>query len=203
MEIRKTALEPGEFYHIFNRGVNKSQIFFEEKNYHVFLEKYSQYVFPWVKTYAYCLLGNHYHLLIQVREEAEISLPKNTHRSHEWHVSNAFSSFLQSYTRAMNKVYDRSGSLFESPFKRIKVTNDSYYSRLVSYIHQNPQNHGIVEDFKDYPHSSYWSHLSTSKNSKLERRDVLAWFGGENAYRDFHANEGSKIKKELTLEDFG
>lgn len=202
MEIRKTALEPGKFYHIFNRGINKSQIFFEEKNYHFFLEKYAQYVFPWVKTYAYCLLGNHYHLLIQVREENEITLPKDTDKSYDWFVSNAFSSFLKSYTRSMNKVYSRSGSLFESPFKRIEVTNDSYYSRLVSYIHQNPQKHGIIDDFKDYQHSSYHSHLSTSKNSKLERTDVLAWFGGENAYRDFHADEDARIEKELTLEDF-
>jgi REP element-mobilizing transposase RayT len=201
MEIRKTALEPGKFYHIFNRGINKSQVFFEEKNYPFFLEKYAQYVFPWVKTYAYCLLGNHYHLLVQVREETEMTIPGKSNRRAEWHVSNAFSSFLQSYTRAINKVYDRSGALFETPFKRIEVTNDSYYSRLVSYIHQNPQKHGIVEDFKDYPHSSYWSHLTSSKNSKLERTDVLDWFGGENAYQDFHVYDFSIIEKELSLED--
>ncbi|WP_109832682.1 hypothetical protein [Reichenbachiella versicolor] len=201
MEIRKTPLEPGKFYHIFNRGINKSPVFFEDKNYYFFLEKYAQYVFPWVKTYAYCLLDNHYHLLIQVREEYELSIPKNTKKGYEWYVSNAFSSFLQSYTRAINKVYDRSGSLFETPFKRIAIMNDSYYSRLVSYIHQNPQLHGITQDFKDYPHSSYWSHLSASKNSKLERTDVLDWFGGEKTYRKFHEIEIEKIEKEITLED--
>ncbi|WP_258098725.1 hypothetical protein [Marinoscillum pacificum] len=201
MEIRKIPLEPGKFYHIYNRGINKSQVFFEDKNYHFFLEKYAGYVYPWVKTYAYCLLGNHYHFLIQVREEHELSISENSDKSCSWHVSNAFSSFLQSYTRAMNKVYGRSGSLFESPFKRITVTDESYFSRLVSYIHQNPQKHGIVEDFKDNPYSSYWSHLFTSKKSILERDYVLDWFGGDQSYRKFHKTDLSNFELDLMLED--
>ena len=201
MEIRKTPLEPGKFYHIYNRGINRSQVFFEYKYYHYFLEKYAVYVYPWVKTYAYCLLGNHYHFLIQVREEHELSISENSDKSYAWHVSNAFSSFLQSYTRAMNKVYGRSGSLFESPFKRITISDDSYFSRLISYIHQNPQKHGIVKDFKDYPYSSYWSHLSSSKKSKLERDYVLDWFGGDQSYQDFHKTELNNIEHDLMIED--
>ena len=200
MEIRKTPLESGKFYHIFNRGINKSQVFFEEGNYHYFLEKYAQYVFPWVKTYAYCLLSNHYHLLVKVRDESELNITSNMDKSYTWHVSNAFSSFLQSYTRSMNKVYGRSGALFETPFKRIEVQNEAYFSKLVSYIHQNPQKHGIIADFKDYPHSSYWSHLSTTKQSKLERTDVLDWFGGDKQYQYFHNDGPAEIEKKLMIE---
>jgi len=201
MEIRKIALVPRQYYHIFNRGINGSAVFFEDKNYRFFLEKYTQYVFPWVKTFAFCLLGNHYHLLIQVRSEEVIdqTITKNKEKNQSWHISNAFSSFLQSYTRAMNKTYERTGALFETPFKRIEVTDSSYFSTLISYIHQNPQKHGIIEDFRDYPFSSYWSHLSLSKKSNLEREQVLEWFGGSKPFEAIHQSD-TELKVELTLE---
>ena len=167
MDIRKTPLEPDTHYHIYNRGINGSPVFFESKNYDFFLKQYAKYIDPFVGTYAYCLLGNHFHLLIRVRPEEEL-IPLIKDKPCYWHVSNGFSSFLQSYTRAMNKVYDRTGALFETPYKRIAVTNDAYFSQLVAYIHFNPIKHGFVKDIDEYPYSSYNTHLSNSK-TKLKR----------------------------------
>lgn len=59
----------------------------------------------------------------------------------------------------MNKMYDRTGALFETPFKRIEVNNDSYFSALIAYIHRNPETHGIIDDFREYPFSSYHAML--------------------------------------------
>lgn len=196
MDIRNSKLHPGQYFHIFNRGINGMPVFFEKKNYHFFLKQYSKYVHPFVKTFAYCLLENHYHLLIQVREEEELKLAikKNIDEPFHWHVSNGFSSFLQSYTRAMNKVYDRTGAIFETPFKRIEVTEDSYFSTLIRYIHHNPQKHRIIKDFRDYPYSSYHAHLYESA-TKLNREEVLEWFKGRKHYETFHQDQ-----KQTTLD---
>ncbi|MEM9832758.1 MAG: hypothetical protein AAF944_19155 [Bacteroidota bacterium] len=183
MNVRKTPLNPGCCYHIYNRGVNSQNIFFEPKNYHYFLERYAVYVHPFVNTLAYCLLGNHFHLLVRVKDEEELRkvITKNHERPLSWHVSNAFGSFFQSYTRGMNKVYGRTGPLLEESFKRKEVDNDTYLTRLIYYIHQNPQRHGMAEDFKDYPYSSYQAHLGQAP-TKLDRATVISWFGNTNNY---------------------
>ena len=100
----------------------------------------------------------------------------------------------------MNRMYERTGSLFESPFKRIAVSNEAYFSRLVSYIHHNPQKHGLVSDFRDYQYSSYHSHLSLS-NSRLNRNEVISWFGSIEEYQLFHTIEDTEpLNQEWFLE---
>ena len=158
METRKTQLHPDTYYHIYNRGINGENVFLEEKNYHYFLQKYAQYVSPFFDTYAYCLLRNHFHLLVKAKSENDIRLYLNTkhvEKSISWILSNAFSSFFKSYAQAINKQYQRTGGLFEEPFHRIEVGNDAYFSALIYYIHTNPQKHGFVADFRGYEHSSY------------------------------------------------
>ena len=74
METRKTPLLPGTFYHIYNRGINGQNIFFEDRNYAFFLKKMAQYLCPVLEVYAYTLLKNHFHLLIKTKNEKEIAL---------------------------------------------------------------------------------------------------------------------------------
>lgn len=188
METRKTQLYPETYYHIYNRGINGENVFLEEKNYHYFLQKYAQYVSPFFYTYAYCLLRNHFHLLVQAKAENDIRLylkTKHIEKSTSWILSNAFSSLFKSYAQAINKQYQRTGGLFEEPFHRIQVGNDTYFSALIYYIYTNPQKHGFVVDFRDYEYSSYHSHLLT-KPTKLRREKVLEWFGNAENYLKFH-----------------
>jgi putative transposase len=100
-------------------------------------------------------------------------------------ISKKFSDFFNSYTKSINTSLKRTGGLFETPFKRIHIDNDAYFSRVLWYIHFNPQKHGFVENFKDYPYSSYHSHL-TDKPTKLAREEVIKWFGNDERYSDFH-----------------
>ncbi len=197
-------LQPDSFYHIYNRGINGENIFKEDKNYTYFLTKYAHYLSPYVSTYAYCLLKNHFHLLIRTKSVEEIKLITNdnlgintskngvvkseTYKDVSWVLSNAFASFFKSYAQSFNKVYHRTGRLFEEPFRRILVDSDSYFSEIIYYIHHNPQIHGFVNDFRDYPHSSYHSHLLTAA-TKLERAAVIAWFGNKVEYENFHNAE--------------
>jgi REP element-mobilizing transposase RayT len=202
MDIRTSKLHPSQFYHIFNRGINGCEVFFEEKNYAFFLQRYAKYVSPFADTYAYCLLNNHFHLLIQVKSEEELlsAISARTDQPLYWFVSNAFSSFIQSYTRAMNKVYSRTGPLFENPFKRIEVCDDHYFTALIAYIHRNPMKHGLTEDFKKYVHSSYRTQLSNAP-TKLKRQEVLNWFGGKNEYIAFHEiDKGQPLNSAWMLE---
>ncbi len=193
----KTNIEPLQtecFYHIYNRGINGETIFKQEQNYAYFLQKYAQFVSPFVSTYAYCMLKNHFHLLIRTHSEEEIKLvlqqtgkkPKKDDIS--WILSNAFASFFKSYSQAINKGYKRTGRLFEEPFRRIHVDNDAYFTTMIHYIHCNPQKHGFVTDFREYEHSSYHSHLLQNK-TKLERDEVIGWFGNKEEYQKFHQNE--------------
>jgi REP element-mobilizing transposase RayT len=189
METRKTQLQPNNYYHIYNRGINGQNIFLEAKNYEYFLKKYSQYIFPFFDTFAYCLLKNHFHVLVQAKSENDIRLylkDQHKEKSNSWILSNAFSSLFKSYAQAINKQYERTGGLFEEPFQRIEVASDAYFSHLIYYIHSNPQKHNFVSDFKDYEHSSYHSHL-LAKATKLKRENVLAWFGGAENYLNFHS----------------
>jgi len=195
MEIREARLYPNTVFHIFNRGINKQPVFFEEKNYYYFLEQYGRFVHPFVETFAYCLLGNHFHLLVRVRGEQTLErvITKNKEKEYYWHVSKAFGSLFQGYTRAVNKMYYRTGALFETPFKRISIDDEAYFSQLVAYIHQNPAKHGLMKDYRTYPFSSYNAHLTEDKETKLNRKEVLDWFGGSKGYIDFHEDLGKDL----------
>jgi len=191
-------LEPGCFYHIFNRGINGETLFKQERNYTFFLNKYALYLPPVVDTFAYCLLNNHFHLLLRVKDQASLNTYYNNQlnktttnkiveglHSTDFIVSKQFARLFSSYSQSINKSNNRTGSLIETPFKRTFVANDVYLTRLIWYIHFNPQKHGFVSHFRDYPHSSYQSHLQ-SKPTKLSRDEVLEWFGNLEEYKKFH-----------------
>jgi putative transposase len=171
-------LQMGVYYHIFNRGTNGESIFREEPNYYFFMQRYAKYIEPVAYTYAYCLLRNHFHFLVRIKTEEEQA--RGT-----LDPSQQFSNLFNSYAKAFNKTFNRTGSLFEHPFGRIEVDSDAYFLQLIAYIHQNPQKHDFVEDFRDWPFSSYHALLST-RRTRLQRDDVLDWFGGLEGFLAYH-----------------
>jgi putative transposase len=100
-------------------------------------------------------------------------------------INQQFAVLFNGYAQAINKAYNRTGGLFEQSFRRIMVDTDAYFTELIYYIHHNPEKHGFVTDFRDYPHSSYHSHLSMA-STKLKRDEVINWFGNKNEFRKFH-----------------
>jgi putative transposase len=182
-------LEHGKTYHIYNRGNNRENIFVEERNYPYFLKLYARHILPIADTFAYCLMRNHFHLLVRIKTEEETRRVLKTLR-----VSQIFSNFFNAYAKAINTAYGRTGSLFEHPFGRIEVTSEAYYSRLVIHIHQNPQKHGFVCNFADWPYSSYQMLLS-AQPTHLKRDDVLQWFGGTDNLAAAHQQE--IVKRQL------
>jgi len=192
-----SALQYGTYYHIYNRGVNRESIFREERNYPYFLRLYARYIEPVAETYAYCLLSNHFHLLVRIRDEETLKASGRLPNP-----SRQFSNLFNAYAKAINKAYERSGSLFQHPFGRVEVTSDAYFVCLVAYIHHNPQKHRFVDDFREWPYSSYQAHLS-QQATRLKRDEVLEWFQGREHFAAFHQTDvDTRAIAPLIAEDF-
>ncbi len=164
--MKQDFIEAGAIYHIYNRGNNKENIFFEEKNYGYFLQLFSKYILPIADVYSYCLLKNHFHFLLRIKDYEELEKNKKTNPSQQ------FSNLFNSYTKSVNKMYERSGSLFQEHLKRKRVDNEKYLIQLISYIHLNPIKHKLTSDFKNYRFSSYRAYTS-SKETKIDREFVF------------------------------
>ena len=185
-------LQPGRYYHIYNRGNNREDLFRTSQNYRYFLELYARYVNPIADTFVYCLMRNHFHLLMRIKTEAEwretyakISNVAGDLVTHPFNPSRSFSHLFNAYAQSINKMFKRTGSLFQERFRRIEVTTGTYFTNLVFYIHFNPQKHGFVDDFREWPWSSYGALLSNAK-TQLQRRDVMTWFNGVQRLQEFH-----------------
>lgn len=182
MDIRIQNLESDCFYHIYNRGVNGEIIFQQNDNYIFFMKQFLKYLNDVCDLYAYCLMPNHFHFVIKVKSQEELlkflNLKNKKLKSVGLHsiqsiVSKQFSKFISSYTQAYNKVYQRHGPLFESPFKRKKLSSEQYLKNVIIYVHQNPLD--IKMDFKSYRFSSYLTVLSSLKTN-LKRNEVIEYF---------------------------
>jgi len=202
MKTNTKILRASTVYHIYNRGINSDTIFSEEKNYAYFLSLYSKYIPQIADTYAYCLLGNHFHFLIKTKSEHEIISAFQTTKERKkflkydeatYHISNQFSKLFNSYVQAYNKMYKRTGALLENPFRRIEVDNNRYFTALVYYIHSNPAKHGICNDFTQYQHSSYSAYI-IEKKTQLKKDEVFDWFDNKDEFVKFHSKYHSTSK---------
>ncbi len=203
MTEQKTVLTPGKYYHIYNRGINSCDIFHDNENYEYFLGLYHKHVSPVANTLAWVLMKNHFHFLVQILpEECWGVLPnplnpegfknlqgvggENLHGVEvDKRINQQFSNLFNAYTKAFNKRYHRTGSLFEHTFRRKEIDNLNYLKNVIIYIHQNPVKHGFCEHPSDYPWSSYLSCV-TLKPTKLQRETVIGWFGNTNEFKRLH-----------------
>ncbi|OQY89656.1 MAG: hypothetical protein B6D38_06135 [Anaerolineae bacterium UTCFX1] len=198
------------YYHIYNRGVNGENIFIEERNYDLFLNLFERHVTPVCDLFSYCMLRNHFHVSVRTKSEEEIIEYQKTLRVSSAngrrvrhgslanrdegqtrkplgsrYVSDQFSNFFNAYAKTINKAYGRTGSLFQHPFGRVPITSDRQFWNVIAYIHQNPQKHGFVKDFRDWKYSSYGIILS-EKRTIINRSEVLKWFGTRDDYLSLH-----------------
>lgn len=196
----RIPIEPGKFYHIWNRGNNREDLFYTSANYKYFLRMYAEYLDPVAETYAYCLLPNHFHLLIRTKPFAIPVSPAGETGKKSNPVSLAFQRFFTAYSQAINLQENRTGSLFQKPFKRLEVESVQQLANLVHYIHTNPQKHQIIDDFKQYPWSSY-NRITSIWTSKLSIDDVSQWFRDKDNYVEYHNRPIDQEKlKDLIIE---
>ncbi|MBL7813526.1 MAG: transposase [Saprospiraceae bacterium] len=187
MKTNTNFMQPEYYYHIYNRGINGETLFKQERNFDYFLQQYAKYIEPIATTYAYVLMGNHFHFLIRIKEEKTIrqNLSAQDDKRTEWIVSNQFAKLFNSYAQAINKQEKRTGALFEEAFRRKPVGTEGYAAQVVYYIHHNPQKHKFVTDFKTYPHSSYPAFVRQGQ-TRIPREEVFDWFGGRAFFLAYH-----------------
>ncbi len=198
-------LLPNSSYHIFSRAIGNEVLFREEKNYQFFLQKYHQHTSPIADTFAWCLLPNHFHFLINIRSEESIKEQFGLIKSGKEFNFNIisdflmerFSNWLNSYAKAFNKVYHRKGSLFIDYMRRVEVTSNSQLLSTVFYIHKNPVHHGLVKNIEEWQWSSYNEYAIP--NSLENTSEVLNLFDGVEGFLQYHRQPIS-LKEAIIIE---
>ena len=190
-------LEFGKTFHIYNRGINSETIFQFPEDYYKFLWLYEKYIDPVAETYAWCLMGNHFHVLLKIKDQEQICLSfskKNISRPkiNEQFQSRQFSHMFNSYSQFFNIKTKRTGGLFQTPFKRKPVESEDYFTSVVYYIHNNPVKHGFCTRIQDYPWSSYSSIISFTPTN-IQRDKIIGRFDGKANFIAFHNGQAEPI----------
>jgi len=172
MPPRKIQFVQGVYYHIYNRGANRQSIFRSDENYKFCLRLMQQYRQELnITVIAYCLMPNHYHWL--VRQDGEKSaglLPTRV---------------FNSYSKAFNNAYNRSGTLFEDRFDAILVETDEYLRHLCRYIHVNPVKDGFAVAPELWPYSNYLEWVGIRNGQLVDQAFVQAHFSDAQRYQAF------------------
>ena len=163
---------PGSYYHIYNRGVNKSTLFREEENYMFVLRKARTYCDDFRLTLiAYCLMPNHYHFLArQDGKQPAGLLPQR---------------IFNSYTKAYNRRYDHSGTLFERRYQAKLIESEAHLLHLCRYIHANPVKDRITIEVEDWPYSNYLEWIRRRDGNLVDSAFVEEHFRSGEDYKDF------------------
>lgn len=190
-------LEPEYYYHIFNHANGNENLFCCEENYNYFMKKYDLFISPVAETFSYCLMPNHFHLLVRIKEESQLnrSLPKfNTLVKLEQNkfISKQFANFFSSYTQSFNKKHNRKGSLFIKNFQRKKIISELYFKQAIAYIHLNPVSHEFVENPEDWKYSSYNAFFST-KVTSIRKNEVINLFNDLQNFQNYHNTKTAEI----------
>lgn len=209
--FRKDPIVTDHIYHIFNRGVNKADIFFRDEDYSRFLKVAIHYktssvkfsdILPdtvsgeagsgeagvgesaRVKILAYCLMPNHFHLLIKQLADNGIS-------SYMRHLANSYSHYV-------NIKYERVRPLFQGRYKNVLIETDEQLVHLSRYIHLNPLVSNLVTQLKNFKWSSYLDYIHDLKTDFCDTDLVLAYFKSRQDYERFvldQADYGEELEK--------
>jgi REP element-mobilizing transposase RayT len=205
-------LQPDTSYHIFNHANGFENVFREAENYRYFLEKYRLYISPIAETYAYCLMPNHFHLVVRIRKRNvieklilnsnsnstfskvqnfgkgdgnEVEINNNSNATIEKYLSKQFANFFSCYTQSFNKSYKRMGSLFVKNFKREPIEERQHFLNAVIYTHRNPIHHRFRDRFEEWEHSSFFE-IIHHRSDIVEVDKLLKTFGGKENFMGLH-----------------
>jgi REP element-mobilizing transposase RayT len=164
---RKPRIEIAGYYHIVNRGVEQRVIFQNAEDY----EKFEELMCYYAKSHGitihnYCLMSNHYHLLIEITRE---------------NLSKFMRQLSMNYAIYFNKKYKRTGHLWQGRFKSWYVTDEAYLYTLIRYIEQNPLKANIVKEPEEYPYSSYHHFLQKEIPECLQNAWIIQHYGNDYA----------------------
>ena len=213
-------LQPNCSYHIFNHANGFENIFTVDDNYRFYLDKYQQYILPIAETYAFCLLPNHFHLVVRIRRREVLEEVfrnfKSTNFSKvpnfgkvensgkveitdniiEQFISKQFANLFSCYTQSFNKVNKRRGSLFLKNFRREPIENKAYFLNAVIYTHRNPVHHAFCDRYTDWSYTSFCE-IKERNSQMIEVEKLLRMFGGRDSFIDLHEQSANKFRESL------
>jgi REP element-mobilizing transposase RayT len=185
-----SKFDPNNFYHIYNRSIGKDLLFNNHLDYHYFISKMKRYILPYAKIYSYCLIPNHFHLLIRIKDAKD--LPTGPHTIT---LDQAFKNFFNSYTRSYNISHKRIGRLFQQGYKCKLIDSENYLLWIIFYIHRNPIHHKLTQDCSTWEYSSY-NDILHEKNYKISQH-IFELYGSKNAFIEFT----EELAKEYIVDD--
>lgn len=171
---RYVQISQNEYYHIYNRGANQESIFKSDRNNIFLLNRMKEYSKKYsITVIAYCLMPNHYHFLL--RQDSELP------------ISDFMQAVFNSYSKAFNSMYHRSGTWFEGPFRRKHIPNQEYLIHLCRYIDRNPIDcaRPIVSNLEDWPYSNYPECVGLRKGSMVDHNFIRDNFEDNLIYKEF------------------
>lgn len=160
------------YFHVYNRGVSRSKIYFTPQNYRFFIQLMEEAARAHsVRVVGYCLMPNHFHFLL--------------HQSIPFSITPFMQSVCNNYARATNKERKRRGHLFESRYDFKHVDTTEYLMHVSRYIHRNPLRAKLVTAVEHWPYSSYWDYCHMRQYGFVNGEELIARAGGREAYRRF------------------
>jgi len=172
MARRNVPFLAGYYYHIYNRGAHRLGIFREDADYRFLLKLIKEWTAKDnISILAYCLMPNHFHFLL--RQNSNLS------------VSIFMQAVFNIYSKAFNSKYQHFGTLFEGPFKAIRVDKAEYLFHLCRYIHRNPLDAGLVTEPEAWLYSNYLEFVGKRAGTLVDKEFVLKSFGAAKDYKTF------------------
>ena len=170
------------YHHLYNRGASKAVIFFEHSNYIYFLKRMKYYSNKYkIKIIAYCLMPNHFHIFLKQSTE-------------DLSISSFISSLLNSYVKAINNKYQRSGTLFESKTKSKIIEKEEYFKWLIKYILDNPVKAKLVNENTEWEFSNVKDLFGLRNGNLTDLQYVRSFFQSEKVMVDFLSDKSIKVK---------
>jgi REP element-mobilizing transposase RayT len=202
-------LLPGEKYHILSRATGNELLFTEPENFRFFLQRFHKYILPVADVFAYALLSNHFHFLVEIKpydtilelytkEKKQVTNSREEQNNLSAFVMQPFSNLLNSYTKSFNKKYNRKGALFMDYLRRVQVSSGEQFLATVFYIHKNPVHHGLCKNIADWKWSSYNTILSNAPTN-IERQKLIKEFETLQRFVTYHA-QPVYLKNAIELE---
>jgi REP-associated tyrosine transposase len=168
---RPRLFAPGVLYHVIARGNQRQKTFLDDGDYQAYMERLGRYRKRWgVIVYAYCLMPNHVHLLVEAGSQP---------------LSRFMQGLQQSYTQYFNRKRRKIGHLFHGRYQAIVCDKDQYLLTLLRYIHHNPVRTKIVRKIDDYRYSGHRAYAEGWVTEVVEPQMVLEMLGGRGGYRRF------------------
>ena len=158
MPQKIVEIVPGYYYHIYNRAVDRSVLFRDKNNYTFFTSKIKKYLIPVSDVLAYCLMPNHFHLLVRIRDA---NFPQSMQK------------LALSYVVAYNNLYLRKGHLFQGRYQKKHIQHVDYLLSLSAYIHRNPATANMVRNPEDWDYSSYKEYIGYRRQDFVKVEIIL------------------------------